>query len=124
MATLERCQEISSYGFGRCTQKADHRKGAHHYDTPVQKSDPPYPVFFVDTLDPDTTYGGLGDFKREDRTMGDATLWTPDGTLVFVRTPTGFDIKIVADKTNISLSAQEADVDVFTDQLREILQYG
>ena len=75
-------------------------------------------------LDPDTTYGGLGDFIREDRTMRSATLWTPDGTLVFVRTPTGFDIKIIADKTNVSLSAQEQDVDTFTDNLREILQYG
>ena len=83
---------------------------------------------FYDTLNPDTIYGGLGDFKREDRTMGSATLWTPDGTLVFVRTPTGFEIKIATDHVgkalHLSLQAQEDDVDAFTDQLREILQYA
>lgn len=57
--------------------------------------------------------------------MSDAILWTPEGTIVVTRTPAGFKIAVITnDGSTTIMSASYDDVDTFTDNLREMLQYA
>ncbi len=57
--------------------------------------------------------------------MSDAVLWSPEGTLVVTRTPTGFKLAVITnDGSTTIMSASYDDMDTFTDNLREMLQYA
>ncbi len=53
-----------------------------------------------------------------------AVLWSPEGTLVISRTPAGFKLAAITDAGTITMTVSNDDLDLFTDNLREMLQYA